>query len=101
MTRPILTSENTGPRRENRVTGKVAPSRTAAIGGTRVALIAGLRLAIIDVRQSDVNILGVSRRSPLNAAQRSAVPDARLPHHLAELARIERMHYSGLLAQDQ
>ncbi len=35
-----------GPSRRCREGGSVAPSRTAAIGGTRVALIAGRRLAI-------------------------------------------------------
>src|SRR2546423_13429867 len=40
-----VTIEATGPNRDRRETGRGAPSRTAAIGGTRVALIAGRRVA--------------------------------------------------------
>ena len=55
-------------KRAKRDSGRVAPSRTAAIGGTRVALIAGLRLARSVTRMptsSETTIVRVSKQEPL------------------------------------
>ena len=55
-------------KRARRDSGSVAPSRTAAIGGTRVARIAGRRLATSVTRMptsSETTIVRVSKSRPL------------------------------------
>ena len=63
----VSPSDPTVRKRAKRDSGSVAPSRTAAIGGTRVARIAGLRLAMSVTRiptSSETTIVRVSSRSP-------------------------------------
>ena len=65
--RAVNPSEPIVRKRAKRDSGRVAPSRTAAIGGTRVALIAGRRLARSVTRMptsSETTIVRVSSRSP-------------------------------------
>ena len=45
-----------------------------------------------DVRQRHVNALRIGGRSPLDAAERAAPPDARAPQHLPFVVGIERVH---------
>ena len=67
-----VTIEKIGPNRDMRETGRVAPSRTAAIGGTRVALIAGRRLA------SSVTMTPTSRLTMIVRVAKTVPPSGKL-----------------------
>jgi hypothetical protein len=82
-----VTTDMTGPQRDSFEAGRLAPSRTAAIGGTRVALIAGLRLASSVTKTPTTRLTTIVRVantvSPLGNSTPSAEKSAWRPFAIA------------------
>jgi hypothetical protein len=58
------------------------------------------RLSRHDVRHSEIGLLAIRCRAPLDAAERTALPGAILPEDLAVLLRIHRERHARLLSND-
>jgi hypothetical protein len=56
------------------------------------------RLFGLDIRDSEVGVLAISRRAPLDAAKRTAQPGAILPEDLAVLLGVHRERHTRLLS---
>ena len=82
-------------KRANLDSGRVAPSRTAAIGGTRVARTAGRKLATSVTRmptRSDKTIVRVSSRSPWFGSVKPTVSKSLKRHFASRRPKTEPDH---------
>ena len=107
MTRGQLCRTAVGPRaaRHRRRRPRLAAigdlQRGESAAHARIELSRRRRANDDDIRCRGVDLLAVRGHAPLHAAVDAALRDARLPHDLAVLLRIERPDDAGLLPSEQ
>src|SRR6266496_4912167 len=60
---------------------------------------ADLWMIAVPIGKGEISLVAVCRAAPLDAAQRTALSNARLPEQLAMTVGIERIHDAGFLRQ--